>query len=321
MSTDAREDERVHDGASFETLRPLLFGIAYRMLGGASDAEDIVQDAYLRYRKATDDGTRIASLKSYLCAVVTRLSIDRLRSARVRRERYVGLWLPEPLLTEGGFVSHPHDDSPESESLSMAFLLLLERLTPVERAVFLLHDVFGYPHGRIAEMVEKTETNTRRIASRARRSIHQGRPRYEGSTAERDRLAARFFAAVTDGDVDGLVRMLSDEVVVHGDGGGNAPQWAGPIEGPSRVSRLLAGLGRKLVEAGLHLEHREVNSQPGALVMDAHGRLISVFVLEIAHGAVHVVRSVINPEKLGHIAPVADVWALVRRTGKSAATQ
>jgi RNA polymerase sigma-70 factor (ECF subfamily) len=273
-------------------------------------------DAYLRYTRAIDEGVRIDSLESYRCAVVTRLSIDSLRSARVRREQYVGLWLPEPVLTDGGFLAHPHDESPESESLSMAFLLL-ERLTPVERAVFLLHDVFGYPHQQVAEMVGKTETNIRRIASRARQGTHAGRPRYEGSTEERDRLATRFFAAVTDGDIDGLVSMLSDDVGVHGDGGGNAPQWTQPIDGPSRVSRLLAGLGRRLVESGLHLERREINGQPGALVMDASGNLISVFVLEIGHGAVQAVRSVINPEKLRHIAPVADVWALVRRAPRA----
>lgn len=295
---------------TFESLRPLMFAIAYRMLASVSDAEDVVQDAFLRYRRALDDGVAIESLKAYLSAVVTRLSMDHLRSARVRRERYVGVWLPEPLLTD-------EDDDAASaiadrESLSIAFLLVLERLSPVERAAFLLHDVFDYGYDEVATIVGKTETNCRQIVTRARRRIRAERPRFDTSPDERGRLADRFFAAVNDGDLDGLTRMLADDVVVYGDGGGKAPQWSAPITGVDRVARLFAGLGRQMREIGLRVELRSVNGQPGAAVRDPEGRLVNVFALDIHDGAVRTIRSVINPDKLRHLGPVADVRALAR---------
>ena len=294
-------------------LRPLLFSIAYRMLGSVADAEDVVQETHLRYEQAIADGAVIESPKAYLSAVATRLAIDELRSARRRRENYSGQWLPEPLLTDDG------DDDPalaaeQSDSLSMAFLLLLERLGPVERAVFLLHDVFGYEHREIAQIVDRTEANCRQLARRARQRVHEERPRFDTSRAERARLAERFFAAVGEGDVDGLVELLAADVAVYGDGGGKTPQWSRPIVGADRVSRLFANVGRQLRERRAVIELHEVNGQPGALVLAPDGKLINVFVLDVADGAIQTVRSVINPDKLQHLGPVADVWALLRRT-------
>jgi RNA polymerase sigma-70 factor (ECF subfamily) len=303
---------RSADPESFETHRPLLFGIAYRMLGSAADAEDIVQESFVRYARAVADGTRIDSLKAYLAAITTRLALDHAKSARVRREEYVGLWLPEPLLTDRGFVDAPEVD-PESDSLSTAFLLLLERLTPAERAVFVLHDVFGYPFDHVSSMVGKTPANTRKIATRARAAVGSGRRLSAATREAQQQLATRFFAAMRTGDVEGLVEFLSDRVVVQGDGGGKAPQWANPIEGPDRVSRLLAGLGRQIRDGGGTIEIREINGGPGAIVRDPDGRVVSTFSLEITDGRIQVLRSVINPDKLGRIGEVADVRELLRR--------
>lgn len=297
--------------AEFEALRPLLFGIAYRMLASVADAEDVVQDAYLRYARALDAGTRIDSLKAWLAAVTTRLAIDHLRSARVRREEYVGLWLPEPLATDGSFIDAPGVEG-ESDSLSTAFLLLLERLNPVERAVFLLHDVFGYPHDEVSAMVGKTESNTRKIASRARRAVQSGRKVCTATRGERQQLASRFFAAMTNGDVGGLAGFLSEGSVLCGDGGGKAPQWANPIEGVANISRVLAGLGRQVAERGGRIEQRQINGEPGAIVRSSAGEIISVFALEFDGERVAALRSVINPDKLRHLGRVADVRALLR---------
>jgi RNA polymerase sigma-70 factor (ECF subfamily) len=182
----------------FTELRPLLFSIAYRMLGSVSDAEDVVQDAYLRYHRAVSEGVEIESAKAYLSAITTRLAIDLLRSARVRRETYVGQWLPEPLLTDPA-APDPAQHSAEADSLSMAFLLVLERLSPVERAVFLLHDVFGYEFTEVADVVGKSPANCRQVAVRARRHVSEHRPRFEASRAHRDELADKFVAALSDG--------------------------------------------------------------------------------------------------------------------------
>ena len=297
---------------TFESVRPLLFSIAYRMLASVSDAEDVLQEAYLRYRRAIDEGVAIVSLKAYLTTVVTRLALDHAKSAQQRREEYVGIWLPTPLLTdEGG--DDPSARAELADSLSMAFLLVLERLDPVERAVFLLHDVFGYGHDEIATIVEVSPVNSRQIASRARRRVHAERPRFDSSPEERDRLAQQFLAAVTEGDVDGLVRLLADDAVVYGDGGGKAPQWKGPIAGAEQVARLWAGLGRRMREVGVRMELRRINGQPGALVRDRDGRVASAFTLDIHGGVVHAIRSVINPDKLRHLGPLADVRALAAR--------
>jgi RNA polymerase sigma-70 factor (ECF subfamily) len=308
MSRTRRERDSGAAAEEFVELRALLFSIAYRMLSSVSEAEDMVQDAYLRYEQALRDGAEIASPKAYLSAVVTRLCIDLLRSAPKRREAYVGQWLPEPLLTDD--TNDPAAHAERADSLSMAFLLLLERLSPLERAVFLLHDVFDYSHAEIADIVDKSEVNTRQLAARARRHMAAEKPRFEASRKQRDELANRFFAAVQDGDLDGLVGMLADDVVVYGDGGGKAPQWARPIAGADRVARLFAGMSTDLRVHQVTLEPHQVNGQPGALVRTSDGQLINVFVLDIADGVVQAVRSVINPDKLGHLGPVADVYAL-----------
>jgi RNA polymerase sigma-70 factor (ECF subfamily) len=294
-----------------EALRPLLFSIAYRMLGSVSDAEDIVQETFLRHQRALGEGTRIDSTRAYLSAVTTRLAIDHLRSARVRRESYVGQWLPEPLLTDD--TEDPAGHAEQADSLSMAFLLVLERLNPVERAVFLLHDVFGYGYDEVATIVGKSEANSRQLATRARRHLEASRRRFDASRQEQQELAERFFAAVGDGDVDQLVDMLAADVVVYGDGGGKAPQWMVPIAGVDKVSRLFAALGRQMRELGIRTNLREINGQPGAVVLDPDGRITNVFVLDVADGVVQTIRSVINPDKLHHLGPVADVRALMRR--------
>jgi RNA polymerase sigma-70 factor (ECF subfamily) len=297
---------------TFESLRPLLFAIAYRMLASVSDAEDVLQESYLRYRRALDGGVAIASLKAYLSTIVTRLALDHAKSAQQRREEYVGVWLPTPLLGDES-SDDPAARVELADSLSMAFLLVLERLDPVERAVFLLHDVFGYGHDEIASIVEVSSANSRQIATRARRRVQAERPRFESSPEERDRLAQRFFAAVTDGDVDGLVQLLADDVIVYGDGGGKVPQWKGPIAGADRVARLFAGMGRQFDDVGVWLDLQHINGQPGALVRDRDGAVVSAWVVEISDGAVETIRSVINPDKLRHLGPVADVVAIAAR--------
>jgi RNA polymerase sigma-70 factor (ECF subfamily) len=295
----------------FTELRPLLFSIAYRMLGSVSDAEDVVQDAYLRYHRALQDGTEIESPKAYLSAVTTRLSIDVLRSARVRRETYVGQWLPEPLLTDPA-APDPAQQSADSDSLSMAFLLVLERLSPVERAVFLLHDVFGYEFAEVATIVDKSVDNCRQVAVRARRHVGEHRPRFEASRAKRDELADKFVAAFSTGDVDGLVNLLAADVVVTGDSGGMSPSWPRPIVGRDKVARLMAGLAAQIAQVpGVAILRVEVNGQPGAVVRDAAGQLVNVFSFDIVDGVVQAVRSVLARDKLRHLGPLADVQALL----------
>lgn len=298
------------DELAFTELRPLLFSIAYRMLGSVSDAEDVVQDAYLRYHGAVANGTQIESPKSYLSAVTTRLAIDLLRSARVRRETYVGQWLPEPLLTDSA-APDPGEQSASSDSLSMAFLLVLERLSPVERAVFLLHDVFGYEFAEIAQIVEKSEANCRQVAVRARKHVAAHRPRFETSRERREQLADQFVAALVDGDVDGLIKLLADDAVVTGDSGGVSPSWPKIIVGRAKVARLMAGVAEQMrAVTGITVERTEVNGQPGAILRDGTGALVNVFSFEIADGAVQAVRSVISRDKLRHLGPLANLPGL-----------
>jgi len=297
----------------FEQLRPLLFSIAYRILGSVSEAEDAVQETWLRYH-ASD--TVPISLKSFLSAVVTRVSIDVLRSARVRRESYIGHWLPEPLLTDDEAAAYPDPEHAAelADSLSMAALLLLERLTPEQRAVFVLHDVFSFPFSEIADVVGKSEAASRQLASRARKLMAEGRPRFDVDKREREELAGRFFDALTVGDVDELRELLAADVEVYGDGGGKAPQWMRVIVGLDNAARMFAGLGQRFAGSGLQVERREVNGQPGAIFRDAAGQVINVIALDVLDGRIQVIRSVINPDKLHHIGPVADAWAVLRET-------
>ncbi|HTS98455.1 MAG TPA: RNA polymerase sigma factor SigJ [Streptosporangiaceae bacterium] len=278
-----------------------------------AEAEDIVQEAFLRYHRAQSGQSgagRIESPKAFLSAVTTRLCIDYLRSARARREAYPGQWLPEPLLTGDPLLAGPAADpgtlAEQADSLSMAFLLLLERLSPAERAVFLLHDVFGYGYDEVARIAGKTEDNCRQLALRARRHIGERKPRFEASRRKREELAARFFAAVGQGDMDGLVTMLAEDAVVYGDSGGTRPSWPRPIAGRDRIGRLLAGLARQIRQLGGTIRPAEINGQPGALILDPRGRLVNVFALDIADGQVQTIRSVINPAKLRHLGPLAD---------------
>jgi RNA polymerase sigma-70 factor, ECF subfamily len=295
----------VTETAAHRDLRPLLFSIAYRMVGSVTDAEDIVQDAYLRYHRATlGDAPSVDSPKAYLSTITTRLAVDHLRSARVRREQYVGPWLPEPLLTD---VDDAARWAETADTLSMAFLVVLETLSPVERAVFLLRDVFEFSYAEIAAIVDKTEANCRQLAARARRRIDERRPRFEASRRRRDELTERFIAACRDGDVDGFVDLLADDVAFYGDGGGSGYGLPNPVYGYDRVRRLLAGFRRMYGEADMRIVAAEVNGQPGARCLDAQGRLINVFALDIVDGRIAAVRSVINPDKLRHLEPLADL--------------
>jgi RNA polymerase sigma-70 factor (TIGR02957 family) len=295
----------------FDELRPGAFAIAYRMLGSVSEAEDVVQEGLLRLHRAQLEGERIESPRAYLSTVVTRLGIDQLRSARVRRETYVGEWLPEPLLTSD--EDDPARHAEMADSLSLAFLVLLESLSPEQRAVFLLRDVFDYPYDEIARIVGKSEANIRQLAVRARRHVEERKPRFEASREQRERLAERFFAAVEEGDVGALEAMLADDVVLHGDGGGKAPALARPLYGARRVARAMTTWARLAGRvAGVSLRRGEVNGQPGAVLLDGEGNLISVVSLDIAGDRIQSVRSVVNPEKLGHLGPVGDLGALLR---------
>jgi RNA polymerase sigma-70 factor (TIGR02957 family) len=295
---------------TFEELRSGAFAIAYRMLGSVTEAEDVVQEAFLRLHRARDEGQRIEFPRAYLSTVVTRLAIDQLRSARVRRETYVGEWLPEPLVTSPD--EDPARQAEMADSLSLAFLVLLESLSPEQRAVFLLREVFDYPYYEIAEIVGKREDTVRQLAARARRYVEEGRSRFEASREERDELARRFLAAARDGDLDGLEALLAQDVVLHGDGGGKAPALARPLHGRAGVARtLLAWMRATLRFGGVTLRPVEVNGHPGAMSFDPDGRLINVLALDIADGQIQAVRSIVNPDKLRHLGPLADLGALL----------
>jgi RNA polymerase sigma-70 factor, ECF subfamily len=288
---------------AYVDLRPLLFSITYRMLGSVSEAEDVVQEAFVRYQRALGDETAIESPKAYLSAVVTRLAIDHLRSARVRREAYVGEWLPEPLVTDEG-AGDPAEHSVQTDTLSMSFLVLLERLTPVERAVFLLHDVFDYDFEEIGRIVRKSPATCRQHAVRARRFIAENRPRFDADQAERDELLRRFFEAAESGDVDGLIEVLAEDAIVYGDGGGKVPQWYAPIVGADNVARLFATMGRQNRRLGSTFEPHEVNGQPGVIFRGPRGGIMSVMAFDVVDGRVATIRSVVNPDKLAHLGPV-----------------
>jgi RNA polymerase sigma-70 factor (TIGR02957 family) len=297
----------------FAELRRSAFAIAYRMLGSVSEAEDVVQEGFLRLHRAREGGDRIESPRAYLSTVVSRLSLDHLRSAVVRRETYVGEWLPEPLLASA-------DDDPAraaemADSLSLAFLVLLESLSPEQRAAFLLREVFDEPYDRIAEIVGTSEQNARQLATRARRHVDERRPRFETSREQREELATRFFAAAEEGDLQGLEELLAHDVVFRGDGGGKAPAAARPLHGRARVARtLVAGL-RAGARFGFIMRREEVNGQPGAVFCDREGRLLSVMTFDVAEGQIQGVSAIANPDKLQHLGPVADLRALLRERG------
>jgi RNA polymerase sigma-70 factor (ECF subfamily) len=302
MTTLSAPEDRM--GELYRDLRPLMFSIAYRMVGSVSEAEDIVQEAFLRFHREARDGTEIESPKAYLSTVTTRLAIDHLRSARARRESYFGSWLPEPLLTDKQPDAAQHAET--ADSLSLAFLVLLESLSPVERAVFLLREVFGYGYDEIAAVVGRTEGNCRQLAVRARRQIEAKKPRFEASRQRREELARRFFDAAGNGDTEGLIRLLAADVVAYGDGGGKAPAFPRPVHGRERVARLLlgrAGRGERLRVSGMRTV--QINGQPGALFLDPEGRPLVAVSLDIADDLVQAVRAISNPEKLRHLGTFA----------------
>ena len=297
-------------GEGFDELRRSAFAIAYRMLGSVSEAEDVVQEGLLRLHRAREGGERIESPRAYLSTVVSRLSLDELRSARVRRETYVGEWLPEPLLASTD--DDPARKAETADSLSLAFLVLLESLSPEQRAAFLLREVFGEPYERIAEVIGTSAQNARQLVRRARRHVDERRPRFEASREQRETLATRFFAAVQEGDLEGLQQLLAHDVVLHGDGGGKAPALPRALHGRARVARaLVTGMRAATARLGGFTSRREeVNGQPGALFFDRKGRLISVVILDVADDQIQAVSSIVNPDKLRHLGPVADLRAL-----------
>ncbi len=273
-----------------DALRPLLFSLAYRMVGEVGEAEDLVQEAFLRLHR--EDG--VAAPKAFLTTVVTRLAIDHLRSARVRREAYTGPWLPEPLVRDAA------EEVEDDETLSLAFLALLERLTPVERAVYVLHELFAYSHDEVAEVVGKRPANCRQILARARRHVDAGRPRFEPTRERREALLARFMDAVRAGNVEALAGLLATDAVHYADGGGKARATLLPIYGPAKIARLWAALGAQAGEFVLRAV--DVNGQPGVAGFLPGGALISVITLDGADGVIDGISVVANPDKLARAA-------------------
>jgi RNA polymerase sigma-70 factor (ECF subfamily) len=281
-----------------EDLRPLLFSIAYRMLGSVAEAEDVVQEAYLRRATAGD----VENEKAFMTTVTTRIAIDVLRSARVRREAYVGEWLPEPLV---------EPEAPSAveaeETISLAMLVLLERLNEVERAVFVLRESFDLGFDQIAAIVERSEDNCRQILSRARRRLADEEPRFDADPGERRALASRFLAAAREGDLNGLVALLAPDAVLIGDGGGVARAIPRPMVGAAAIARAVVGFYGQVDAWGVTLEPAWVNGQPGFRTVAPDGRLVNVVALDILDGRVVAIRSVLNPHKLGHLGETSDL--------------
>jgi RNA polymerase sigma-70 factor (ECF subfamily) len=295
------------DAADFTRYRPLMFSIAYRMTGSIGDAEDIVQEAFLRAAKAGKD--EADNPKAYLATITTRLAIDHLRSARVRREAYVGTWLPEPLLDTTDAAPGPAELAETSDSLSMAFLILPESLSPPERAVFLLREVFAYRYPEIADVTGKTEAACRQIFARARHRIDEGRPRFETSRAEGEELTSLFLAAARGGDMSSLIERLAPDVLFDGDSGGLG-DLAGvlPAVGRDRVARLIRVQITRTARIGAELQAAWVNGQPGLVARDADGGLIGVIALDVLDGQIQAIRAVANPDKLRHLGPLSEIW-------------
>jgi len=295
---------RVED---FEGLRPLLFSIAYRLLGSVGEAEDAVQETWLRWEAS---GVEPVSVKSYLSTIVTRVSLDVLRSARVRREAYPGPWFPEPLLEDP--YEEPERAAELADSVSTAALLLLERLSPLERAVFVLRDVFGFGFGEIASAVDRSEAACRQLASRARRHMEEGRPRFAVDRREREELASRFFDALRVGDVDSLREVLAADVQMVADGGGKGPLFGrGMFFGIDHVARVIQVAAQTFAPLDVVIEELEINGQPGAVFRDGAGKVGGTMVLDVVDGQIVAIRGVTNPDKLTHLGPVADGMAML----------
>ena len=292
-----------------QELRPVAFAIAYRMLGSVAEAEDVVQEALLQVHQALEAGEQLASPRALVATVSTRRAIDQLRSARVRREQYVGQWLPEPIITDGR--DDPARHAEMADSLSLAMLVLLERLSPEQRAVLLLHEVFGYGYPEVAAIVGKSQAGVRQLATRARRHLQQRRPRFQTTREQRDELARRFFQAAEHGDLSGLEALLAHDVELTGDGGGKVPALARTLRGRSRVARTLLDWARLAARApGRSVRPVEVNGGPGALYLDAQQRLLAVVALEVAGGQVTSIHAIVNPDKLTRLGPVGDFGSL-----------
>jgi len=293
-----------------DELRPVSFAIAYRMLGSVSEAEDVVQESLLRLHGALEDGQRIQSPRAFVATITTRLAINELRSARARRERYVGEWLPEPIITDSG--DDPAQQAEMADSLSLAMLVLLESLSPEQRAVLLLHDVFDYGYPEIATIVGKTEDNVRQLATRARRHVEQRRPRFQTTREQRDELAGRFFQAAQQGDLAGLEALLAHDVELTGDGGGKAPALARSLRGRTHVARAVVAWFRRAARVpDMQMRPVEINGGPGALALDGEQRVIGVCALEIAGGQIVAIEGIVNPDKLTHLGPTANLRSLL----------
>lgn len=316
-------DERAGAGADagvggdleLEPLRRRAFAIAYRMIGSVAEAEDVVQETLLRLHGVEGE---VASPPAFVATVATRLAIDHLRSARVRREQYVGEWLPEPLVEAD--EGDPVQRAEMVESLSVAFLAVLERLSPEQRAVLLLRDVFGYGYDEIARILERSEPSVRQLAVRARRHVREGRPRFAVSAQQHERLASSFFAAVENGDIGALEAVLAEDVVLRGDGGGKVPALARSIVGRDHVARTLLAWARMGIRFGGSLRPVTVNGGPGALIVDRDGRLVGVWALDLGDGGVRGVASIVNPDKLRHLGEVGSIAAALRSVAHTRGT-
>lgn len=291
--TRSREDRL----RAFQLHRDLLFSIAYRMLASATDAEDVLQETFIRWQQSSQ--TEVKSPRAFLVTIVSRLCIQQLESARVKREEYVGQWLPEPIFT--GERSDPSESFRMDESLSMAFLLLLEKLTPAERAAFLLHEVFDYDYPEVAKILDKSEINCRQLMRRARQRITEGRPRFEASPENHKKLLEEFLAASTSGDLSGLVTLLSNDVVLYTDGGGRASAALNPIYGRDHVVRFLAGATKKAVPANVTTAFEEINGQPSLVYRTPSGSAGCVVSFDVAGSLIQNIYVVTNPEKLARL--------------------
>ncbi|MBB3724513.1 RNA polymerase sigma factor SigJ [Nonomuraea dietziae] len=295
-------------------LRPRAFAIAYQMLSSVSEAEDVVQEAFLRMHHTLQRGEPIASPRAYIATLTTRLAIDQLRSARVRREHYVGEWLPEPLVTG----PTPAEHAERADSLSLAFLVLLENLSPHQRAALLLREVFDYPYTEVAEIIGTDVDSTRHLVARARNHVQKHRPRYHATRRQREELAQRFFAASEQGDLSALEELLAQDVALHVDGGGNVPALGQPVNGRECVAGTVLAVRAAFARLGVRIRLTEVNGQPGAMAYDTQDRLVGVMGLGIADdGRIQTIHSIVNPDKLRHLDQVSDLGARLRAQRRS----
>jgi RNA polymerase sigma-70 factor, ECF subfamily len=278
---------------TFNQHRGLLFSIAYRMLGSRSDAEDMLQETFIRWQHASE--AEIRDPRAFLVTVITRLCINQLQSARVKREQYFGQWLPEPLLTKAAAESPVISEI--DGSLSMAFLMLLERLTPIERAVFLLREVFDYDYAEVAEILGQSEVNCRKILSRAKQHVTEDRPRFDASPHEQQTLLQHVLEATSHGDMQGLLALLSKDVVLYTDGGGKATAVPNPVYGAEHVARFFMEAPKKLMPKYVVRRFTEINGQPGVVVYD-HGQVFGVLTMDVAGGRIRNIYIVRNPDKL-----------------------